>query len=99
MRRGLAFAERDRLERLHLGERRPTEVLAYFLGVSPGWTETMGIPMLQGRDFRPSEMHPSVAMVNEAFVRECLGGRHPIGMSFEKESGDGVTRDRFEIVG
>ena len=77
----------------------PTEVLAYFLGVSPGWAQTMGIPILQGRDFRPSEMHPSVAIVNEAFVRECLGGRHPIGMFFEKESGDGVTRNRFEIVG
>jgi putative ABC transport system permease protein len=77
----------------------PTEVLAYFLGVSPGWTDTMGIPMVAGRDFRRSEMHLSVAIVNEAFVKQCLGGRNPIGMSFEKESGDGVTRNRFEIVG
>jgi predicted permease len=77
----------------------PTEVLAYFLGISPGWVETMGIPMLDGRDLRPEERYPNVAIVNEAFVRQCLGGANPIGQWFEKESGNGVSRDRFQVVG
>ena len=77
----------------------PTEVLVYFLSVSPGWTETMGIPLIDGRDLRPGETYPSVALVNEAFVRQCFGGQNPIGKYFEKETGNGATRDRFQVVG
>jgi predicted permease len=77
----------------------PTEILAYFLGVSPGWTKTMGIPFMDGRDLRGSEIYPSVAIVNEAFARQCFGGQNPIGRWFEKETGNGVTRDRIQVVG
>jgi predicted permease len=76
-----------------------TEVLGYFLAVSPGWTETMGVRFVDGRDLRPADAHPGVAVVNEAFVRQCFGGRNPVGKSFEKETGDGVTRERYQIVG
>ncbi len=77
----------------------PTEVLAYFLGVSPGWTKTMNIPFIDGRDLGTNEMFPGTAIVNEAFARQCFGGRNPIGRWFEKETGDGVTRARFQVVG
>jgi predicted permease len=77
----------------------PTEVLSYFLGVSPGWVETMGLRFIHGNDLRPKDAHPSVAIVNEAFVRQCFRGQNPIGRTFEKESGNGVTRDRFEVIG
>jgi predicted permease len=78
---------------------QPTEVLAYFLSVSPGFFDTMRIPYIQGRDFREDESFPGKAIVNEAFVQQCFGGRDPIGKWFEKETGDGVTRWRFEVVG
>jgi predicted permease len=78
---------------------QPTEVLAYFLSVSPGFLDTMRIPLIQGRDFREDESFPGKAIVNEAFVQQCFGGRNPIGQTFEKETGDGVTRWRFEVVG
>ena len=78
---------------------QPTDVLAYFLSVSPGFLETMRIPFIQGRDFREDESFPGKAIVNEAFVQQCFGGRNPIGQWFEKETGDGVTRLRFEVVG
>ena len=78
---------------------QPTEVLAYFLSVSPGFLGTMRIPFIQGRDFRPEEGFPGKAIVNEAFVQQCFGGRNPLGQWFEKETGDGVTRWRFEVVG
>src|SRR5207253_8024372 len=54
---------------------------------------------IQGRDFREDETFPGKAIVNEAFVQQCFDGRIPIGQSFEKETGDGVTRWRFEVVG
>jgi hypothetical protein len=44
-------------------------------------------------------MFPNVAIVNEAFAKQCFKGENPIGRSFEKETGDGVTRARFQIVG
>jgi putative ABC transport system permease protein len=77
----------------------PTEVLAYFLGVSPGWLETMKIPLIEGREFRAGDVFPNVAIVNEAFAKQCFKGENPIGKSFEKETGDGVTRARFQVVG
>ena len=78
---------------------KPTEVLAYFLAVSPGWIHTMQIGLLDGRDLRPGEVYPDVAIVNEAFVRQCFHGENPIGRWFERETGDGVTRIRPQVVG
>ena len=37
---------------------QPTEVLAYFLSVSPDFLDTMRIPFIQGRDFREDESFP-----------------------------------------
>jgi len=77
----------------------PTEVLGYFLGVSPGWTKIMNIPLIDGRELRSGETYPGVAIVNESFARQFLGSGSPIGKWFEKETGNGVTRDRFQVVG
>jgi len=78
---------------------QPTEVLAYFLSISPRFIDTMRMPLIQGRDFQQDESFPGKAIVNEAFVQQCFGGRNPLGQWFEKETGDGVTRWRFEVVG
>jgi predicted permease len=72
--------------------------LAYFLHVSPGWIETMKIPLIDGRDFRPSDTSPGVAIVNRVFTREYFNGENPIGKSFEKAAPEGKLI-RFEIVG
>lgn len=78
---------------------KSTEVLAYFLGTSPGWLDAMKIPLVDGRDFRSGDKFPDVAIVNESFVKQCFNGDKPIGRWFEKETGDGITRHRFQIVG
>jgi predicted permease len=76
----------------------PGPILAYFLAVSPGWIDTMKIPLVDGRDFRPGETAPGVALINETFAREFSKGANPIGKSFAK-SGEfsfkvvGVVRD------
>jgi putative ABC transport system permease protein len=77
----------------------PTEVLAYFMSVSPGWIGTMGIRQMDGRDVRPGETYPNIAIVNESFARQCFGGANPIGKWFEKENGSGRSRDLFQVVG
>lgn len=73
----------------------PHPLLAYFLSVSPGWLDTMKIPLLDGRDFRSEDTYPGVAIVNQAFAKEYFNGEDPIGKSFEKTN---VDRS-FEIIG
>ena len=65
---------------------------------TPGWFETMGIPLRVGRDFSDRDRigSPPVAIVNEAFVRRYLSGQQPIGQMLRVDSGDGP---RYEIVG
>ena len=73
----------------------PHEVLAYFLSVSPGWLDTMKIPLIDGRDFRDTDAHPGPAIVNQAFVKEYFPNENPIGKAFSKTNWN--TR-RLEIV-
>ena len=44
--------------------------------IDAGYFKTMGIPLLAGRDFAPSDTQnaPKVAIVSERIVRECFGG-------------------------
>jgi predicted permease len=77
----------------------PTEVLAYFLGVTPGWADTMKIPFSRGRDLLPSDPPNATAIVNHAFIQQCFHGENPVGKWFEKETGDGRTRARYQVVG
>ena len=62
----------------------PGPVLGYFLTVSPGWLETMKIPLTEGRDFRDNDTMPGSAIVNESFVKQFLSGRRVLGVSFNK---------------
>jgi putative ABC transport system permease protein len=65
---------------------------------TPGWFETMGIPLRSGRDFNDRDRvgSPLVAVVNEAFARRYLPGQEPIGQTLRIDSDDGP---RYEIVG
>jgi predicted permease len=76
----------------------PTKEDAWFMNVSPGWIDTMRIRLIDGRDFRASDMSPGAAIVNEAFARQFFDGRNPIGKWFEGTSGY-MRGQRFQIVG
>ena len=71
----------------------PHELLGYFLPVSPGWVDTMKIPLIDGRDFRRTDTTPGAAIVNRAFAKEYFNGEDPVGKSFDR------GKQRFEIVG
>ncbi len=76
----------------------PSEVYSDFLNVSPGWTETMRIPLLGGRDFVASDVNPAVAIVNQSFAKQYFDGENPIGKWFER-AGPGDARSRIQVVG
>ncbi len=76
----------------------PTEVFSDFLSVSPGWTDAMRIPFIDGRDFRAGDQYPNVAIVNQSFAKQYFNGANPIGKSFEK-IGSAGARVRVQIVG
>lgn len=73
-----------------------TEAAVRFLLVSPGWIETMKIPLIEGRDFREDET--GAAIVNREFAREYFPGKDPIGKWFEAKPG-GAWGRRFRIAG
>jgi len=76
----------------------PSRTEAYYLRVSPGWIDTMKIPLLEGSDFLPSDTAPGVAIVNETFARTFFNGENPVGKTFARVEDQG-TRVPFRIVG
>jgi putative ABC transport system permease protein len=76
----------------------PNGVSVNMLSVSPGWLETMRIPLLGGRDFLPSDVFPGSALVNRSFARVFMHGENPVGRTFEIVF-SGSTRLRFQAVG
>jgi predicted permease len=73
----------------------PSPTPGWFLNVSPGWLSTMNIPLVSGRDFRPEDISPGAAIVNETFVKTFFPGQDPIGRSFER----GANQPINKIVG
>lgn len=76
----------------------PNGVLTYMRGVSPGWLDTMKIPLLDGRDFRMSDANPGFAIVNQTFAKTYFDGETPLGKTFELVMDEGV-RLKYQIVG
>lgn len=70
-----------------------------FLG--PGYFETIGTPLLAGRDFddRDTATSAKVAIVNQAFVRKILKGADALGKRFRIHEPPGKPRPLYEIVG
>jgi predicted permease len=68
--------------------------------VGPKYAETLGIPLLRGRDIeiRDTASGPRVAVVNEAFVEQYFKGQDAIGkrFTFDDETDNGAA---LEIVG
>jgi predicted permease len=59
----------------------PQRPLARWSGASPGFFQTMGIPLTNGRDFTwaDDEKSQRVVIVNEAFAKRFWPGENPIG--------------------
>jgi putative ABC transport system permease protein len=71
-----------------------------FNSVSSGFFATLQVPLLTGRDFdeRDTVNSPRVAIVNERFVQQVLGGSNPIGVTFHVARGKPEEKI-YRIVG
>jgi len=72
--------------------------------ISPGFFETMKIPVILGRTFDDRDQRNSepVIIVTEAFARKFFPGEDPIGRRITIGAGEGKARERYktrEIVG
>jgi putative ABC transport system permease protein len=70
--------------------------------ISPGYFETMEMPVIAGRDFTTSDnaASPKVAIVNQTFVKKFLGGTtRPIGAQIRVWAPPGKPPRYFQVVG
>jgi putative ABC transport system permease protein len=76
----------------------PYENVDYYQNVMTGYFETMGIPIVQGRSFQPSDATSTglVAIVNETLVNTFWKNLNPIGQQLRPCCGD---RPWFTVVG
>ena len=74
------------------------ELKAFMTVVRPGYFSTLGIELLQGRDFtlQDSPASPRVAVVNRALARHYFGDENPVGRRLEFVEGNGW---KLQIVG
>jgi len=72
-----------------------------FNWVSPGYFQTMETTMLAGRDFdgRDIESSPTVAVVNEAFVRDFFHNGEAIGRVFRSVAEPGYPEANYRVIG
>jgi predicted permease len=77
----------------------PFENVDYYQNVMSEYFETMGIPIVAGRSFQPSDAASSgmVAVVNETLVNTFWNGQNPIGQRLRPCCGDQVPW--FTVVG
>jgi predicted permease len=73
-------------------------ILVGFVGVGPGYFQTMGTPLLRGREFsrQDSRTSPGVAIINETMAQRYWPGQDPIGKQITLAFG---KRQSLEIVG
>jgi predicted permease len=71
----------------------------FFNYVTPQYFETLGIPLLRGRDFTSQDNGnaPYVAVINETMARHYFGDQSPLGKRFNLVGG--ITWPLMEIVG
>ena len=95
----------------HPGQEPPPEVLQareFELGlrvninhVAPSYFRTLGIPLLQGRDFtdRDRTGAPGVVIVSHKLAEKMWPGENPIGKQVSYPLWQGPRRPPFEVVG
>jgi predicted permease len=82
----------------------------YMNWISPGYFDTLHVPILSGRDFTlkdtnsifhgpdPDRFTPDMAVINEAFAKKFFKGRDPVGLHIGMGSDPGTKTD-IQIIG
>jgi predicted permease len=76
------------------------DMQGFYNAVSPHYFETMGVPILEGRDFERKDMHENskVAIVNQRFAEHFFPGKTAVGRHLGQGMGPGTKVD-IEIIG
>jgi predicted permease len=76
------------------------DAMVSFNNVSDGYFETIGTPIIGGRDFNrlDSATSTKVAIVSQAMARKYFGGANPLGRHFRLHDGN-IPNGPVEIVG
>jgi predicted permease len=59
------------------------EIMIQFSLVGPKYFSTVGMRLLNGRDFQPSDSGSRFVIINQAMVRRYFANRNPIGQRFD----------------
>lgn len=78
----------------------PDRIMVWRHNVSPGALAVVGVPVIQGREFRATdvEARPYVVVVSESMARKFWPGKNPIGQRFTSTA-PAATRPWFEVIG
>lgn len=80
------------------------DMQAFMNSLSTGYFQAMGVPVLEGRDFRPTDQRdwsqpgPKVAIVNEKFAKHFFKGQSAVGRHVGWGGGPDAKLD-IEIIG
>ena len=78
----------------------PLANVDYYQNVTGGYVETMGIPVVEGRSFLPSDADgPFVVLINETMARTFYNGQRPIGRRVRPSAPPSANVPWFTIVG
>jgi predicted permease len=82
----------------HYQPQRGEDMEVHYNTVSPGYFQTLAVPLLRGRDFTAADRPGTepVIIVNEAFAARYWPGRDPLAESIQSGSGDAP---RLRVVG
>jgi putative ABC transport system permease protein len=103
------FEGSGRNKAVRIPGRPQDDYMPWYMPVSPGFLETMRIPLVAGRDFdwrdAPPVISPAVpaavpsaVIVNESFARRYFPGESPLGKRFLRVDG-GATLTAQNIIG
>jgi predicted permease len=68
--------------------------------VGPKYFETMGIPLLRGRDFNPQkDENMPVALINVALAKQLFGDRDPLGRHVREGRDTAAAGKVYEVIG
>jgi predicted permease len=86
------------MKQVEIEGRPELEAMAGYRQASPGYFATMGIPIVQGREFTGEDNtnSPVVFVVNETFARKYFGTANPLGQRLRVRS---VSADFGKVIG
>jgi hypothetical protein len=67
--------------------------------VSPGYFETLGIPILAGRAFTSADTDSNVVIVSKSFAQQQWPGKNPLGRRIKQDARGVVTEPWMTVVG